>query len=205
MPDLLGPVNVSSHYANSMGIIVDMDPSAILLVAWFDKLGLDIRSFRVPLERSVKEVVSPSLEKNFYAQGRPDQWQELSEDTVYRKERDGYGGTAPFPLVRSGALRDAAASPSIWNIDGMEGVATIELPESVWYGRVHQEGSGGGAGSVTRHKSRLTGQIIERTLGTKGTVPQRIWAVIQDEDIDAIEEVFDKWMEERLRGQIFRR
>jgi len=202
----LGPANISAMQAASFGLEIDMDPSAIIMIASFDKLGLDIRSFRVPLERSVREVMAPSLRQNFFEQGRPDQWQELAEQTVYTKELLGYSATAPFPLVRTGKLRTVAGQINLWVIDGIEGTATVELPETVWYGRVHQEGgSSGGIGSIERRRSRLTGQIKEIERGVPGYVPQRIWAIIQDRDIDAIEEVFDKWLEERLLGNVFLR
>jgi len=199
-------MNISAHAAGSMGITVEMDPSPLFLVAAFHKLGVDIRSFRVPLERSIKEVAAPSMNQNFFAQGRPDQWAELAAQTVSQKEAAGYSAAASRPLIRTQDLMQTAGDWKIWNIDGVEGTAIMELPADVWYGKVHQEGSNeGGIGYVTAFKVRRTGKRVEVMHGVQGFVPQRMWALLQDDDIDKIEEVFDKWMEERLLGNIFHR
>lgn len=194
----LGPVNVSSRAAGGMGLEVDMDPSPLLMVASFNKLGLDIRSFHEPLKRSIQQVVAPSMVQNFYAQGRPDQWPELAQATVDIKSREGFTSTAPFPLVRTGALRKAAGQLNLWKIDGVDGTAIIELPASLDYGRIHQEGANeDGVGGTWIRKSRTTGKTVTTTFGVKGFVPQRMWAIIQDEDVDKIDTVFSKWLSER--------
>lgn len=204
MPTLFPP-NISAHKAAGMGITVEMDPSPLLLVAQFDKLGLDIRSFKVPLERSVKQVVGPSLQQNFHAQGRPTVWTELAAQTVMQKEAAGYSAVASRPLVRTQDLYQTAGDHRIWNIDGVEGFATLELPADVWYGKVHQEGSEeGGIGTLTRLKVRRTGKVVEVLHGVQGFVPQRIWAIIQDQDIDAIEDIFQVWVFERFMTAGFR-
>lgn len=201
-------LNMGAGTARSMGISVSMNPSPVLLVAQFNKLGADIRSFKEPLTRAVKQVVSPSLQQNFLSQGRPDVWPELAEATYYRKQRDGYSSVANFPLIRTKRLFNRAGSFSIWKIDGRDGTASIDLPNDVWYGKVHQEGAGltfdMGGGGVHRHKNRRTGMIVETTFGEVGSVPQRMWALLQEKDIDDIEKVFQKWLKERLRAAGFR-
>jgi phage gpG-like protein len=182
--------NMSSVQAGGMGIEIEMDPSPVLLVAAWDKLGLDIRSFRVPLERSVRQVIGPSLKTNFDVGGRP-QWEFLSPDYAAKRERkkstrgmigsSGAVTSGSFEgsimgvanvLVLSGRLARTAGQLRIWDIDGLEGLATLSLPADVWYGAIHQEG---------HHP-----------------VPQREWAVFQPEDLDDIEKVFADWMEERV-------
>lgn len=200
----LGPTNISAHAGSGMGIFIDMDPSPLLLVAQFDKLGLDIRSFKEPLKRSVQKVVAPSLRKNFDQQGRPDRWPELADQTVAQKAAQGFTATSPFPLVRTGKLRQRAQELQTWDIDGLEGTAVLRVPEDVWYGKVHQEGSNeSGIGSVEVTTNRRTGRKRTVTRGVQGYVPQRIWAIIQDEDEEAIEDVFEKWLQERLLANGF--
>jgi phage gpG-like protein len=199
----LGPPNISAYGARSMGITVTLDPSPLLLVSQFDRLGLDIRSFKEPLRQSIQEIVAPSLRKNFYAQGRPDRWPQLAEQTVQQKSATGHSGNAPFPLVRTGKLRRVAGQLNLWRIDGIDGIATVDLPSDVWYGAVHQEGSNEGTNAVYKVRSRSGGtRTVER--GDPGRVPQRIWAIIQDEDVDGIERVFEKWIQGRLVAHGFR-
>lgn len=196
----LGPINISGRAAGGMGITVDMDPSPLILVAQFNKLGLDIRSFREPLKRSIQQVVAPSLQKNFDVEGRPDNWVPLAVGTITQKARIGMNSTsARIPLFRYAKLYKQAGQLNLWKIDGLEGTAIAQLPENLFYGRIHQEGANeDGIGSVSRHKSRATGKYVEIAHGVQGFVPQRMWAVIQDEDVDGIEEVFDAWVQERL-------
>jgi hypothetical protein len=182
--------NMTRVQAGGMGIEVEMDPTPVMLVASWNKLGVDIRSFRVPLERAIRQVISPSLQQNFEEGGRP-QWEFLSPDYAAKREKQrstrgaiGSGGKVTAGtfegsikgvanvLVLSGKLKRVAGQLNIWDVDGQEGLAQLKVPEDVWYGTVHQEG---------HHP-----------------VPQREWAVFQDEDLDKIEDVFAEWMEERV-------
>lgn len=180
--------NMTRIRAGGMGIKIDMDPSPVLLVASFNKLGQDIRSFKVPLERSIREVVAPSLDENFAVGGRPP-WQPLATQTLYRKRSGG-----ARPLIRTRALRMKAKQLNIWNIDGQEGLATLNLPGSVWYGAVHQ----GGAGSIIGF--RESGEAW----GSPGYVPERVWALFQEQDVRDIEKVFKKWVDERVELNLAR-
>lgn len=192
---LLGPIGPSRHAARGMGIEIDMDPSPLLLVAQFNAMGASIKSFREPLHDSIKEVVGPSLRQNFAVMGRPDRWQEVSESTWYRKVQTGFASVASRPLIRSGALQKKAGQINSWNIDGIEGVATFQLSEDVWYGKVHQEGSGGIVGYGLRAGSSKPGS---NPIGSHGYVPQRLWALIQDQDVPRIENVFERWLQQKL-------
>ena len=49
--------NLNSAKAGSYGISISIDPAPVILVASFNKLGQDIRSFKEPLKRSVQQVV----------------------------------------------------------------------------------------------------------------------------------------------------
>jgi phage gpG-like protein len=196
-------IDISGHKARGMGFDVTIDPTPMLLVAQFNKLGLDIRSFREPLKRSIQQVVAPSLRKNFAARGRPEAWQELADSTYQIKSSKGFGSAADFPLVRTGRLQTIAGQLNLWKIDGLEGAATLNLPDEVFYGGIHQAGSGSDSGGVYTRKNRRTGQTSTVSFGSPGYVPQRIWALLQDEDIDGIEDVFESWLQERVRSAGF--
>jgi hypothetical protein len=80
-------------------------------------------------------------------------------------------------LTRTGTLTRVAGQLNIWDIDG--GYASGEASASVsdlheaGYGWVHQDGT--------------------------DKVPQRQWAVFQDEDIDKAERIFDRYIHKRLK------
>lgn len=111
----------------------DFQPSPAIIAASIDKLGMDIRSFREPLKRAIKEVMIPSFRKNFTQGGRPS-WQPLSDVTVELR------GSATPILIRSGRLMRTMEQESIWTVT--EEHAVIEnLPQQVWYGMLHQSGN----------------------------------------------------------------
>lgn len=193
---ILGPTNMTGLQAGGMGIEIDMEPSPVLLVAQFNKLGLDIRSFREPLKRAIQKVVSPSIGMNFEKQGRP-KWTVLAQRTIARKSAEGFKSNASTILRKTGALTRAAKALNSWDIDGREGLAVMQVPDKVWYGKVHQQGSGEIVGYAAASGSTQAG---EQAWGSVGYVPQRVWAVIQPEDVDDIERVFEEWLDERVRA-----
>lgn len=74
-------------------------------------------------------------------------------------------------LIESGELQRQAGSLDIWTI-GDDQAAIEGLPESVGYGAFHQAGT--------------------------WKMPARPWAELQEEDLDAIDEVFALWFETKL-------
>jgi phage gpG-like protein len=162
------------------GVEVTMIPSPYILASQFDKLGANIRSFKVPLERSIKQVLAPSFQKNFDVGGRPTAWEALSSITVDKKRS--LGSRWPEkPLMRKGRLKRTAGQLNIWTIRGPEGIAYINrLPSHSWYGILHQSGLGSGD-----------------AFDAFG-FPDRPWAVVQEEDARAIDKVFFDWIEERV-------
>jgi phage gpG-like protein len=176
------------------GLRVDPDlqfafrPSVGIMAARVDRLGIDIRSFREPLKRSIQQVMAPSFRTNFDVGGRPDSWDPLAEYTV--EER---GSSQPI-LVRSGRLKKVVQQFNIWSID-REKAALTDLPQSVWYGKVHQAGIG------RARRGRSLRDIEKRAKAGKVravNIPQRRFVLIQDpEDYDAIERVFAEWLGER--------
>lgn len=159
------------------GLRIDIDlqmrfrPSIGLMAKNVDKFGMDIRSFREPLKRSIQQVLAPSFRKNFEAGGRPDRWAPLADYTIEKR-----GSSEPI-LVRSGRLKRTIQQLNIWSLD-REKAAITDLPANIWYGKLHQAGYRG-TGAATF------------------SFPARPFVLIQDEDYDDIEEVFAQWLQER--------
>jgi phage gpG-like protein len=176
-PTTLSGITMGNAPGGAMPIKVDFDPLPIILAGKFDKLGLDIRSFREPLKRSIQQVMIPSIAKNFDSGGRP-RWPALTTDTEILREANGFSkGPA---LIRSGLLKRAATQLNLWTITPESAyVADMSVPQAgkSWYGVAQQMGYTGGYGAVT---------------------PPRPFLMIQEEDIPEIEEVFLIWIEERM-------
>jgi phage gpG-like protein len=202
----------------------DFKPSIGIAAAQIDKLGLDIRSFREPLKRVVQRVMAPSFRENFDQEGRPDPWPEPSPATLDIREKAGIGGD--MSLDRTGLLKKTIQQLNIWTITQKN--ATIQsLPSKVWYGKIHQEGyegSGGGrsmkqyikaAGGDAKlafqqqtddlNTAQRTGQKAHGGTRNVSEIPQRMFVLVQEEDMDAIEEVFVEWLTERVVRAGFKR
>jgi phage gpG-like protein len=163
------------------GLKFEFRPGIGIMARDVDKLALDIRSFRVPLERSIKQVLIPSFRKNFEVGGRPG-WVPLAEATIERRQDEGYN--AGPTLVRSGLLKRTMGQFNIWTVD-REKAALMDLPAKVWYGKI-QQGGYGMKGSA-RSGSKAAG------------IPARPFAMVQSpKDFDDIEKVFETWLAERI-------
>lgn len=183
-------------------------PAPGIVAKDIDRLGLDIRSYKVPLVKAIKLVMMPSIRKNFEAGGRPEPgWEPLAEYTIQVR-----GDAWPI-LVRSGALKKVASSFAIWTI-GETSASIRQLPSKVWYGNIHQEGYGSigqkarkllGAGASAKSVAEVAARLFEqagktREKGKKETkfvIPQREFALFQREDVEKIQEIFIEWMEDR--------
>jgi phage gpG-like protein len=199
----------------------EFHPSIGILARDIHKLGMDIRSFRQPLVRAIKRVMIPSFRENFDQEGRP-AWEPMSEATEMIRERDGTSG----PLLnRSGKLKRVAQQQNIWTVT-KESASVRDLPSSVWYGKIQQAGTGSSMGSQIKAEltraakggkrisqseasrrvmSRLdqklrTGKAGAGGSGRQANIPPRPFVMFQDEDIDAVYEVFQEWLDERARG-----
>ena len=202
------------------GVEFTFSPSLAILAGKVDKLGMDIRSFREPLTRAIKQVVIPSIKQNFAAEGRP-AWVPLNEDTLSVKNWKGY---PPDILRRTGKLAKVAAQQNIWTINE-KAAAVKSLPESVFYGMVMQAGgtvaNSEGASKYSQGTNRRTagrGGRFERmrqeqlnamrtgkTIMKKGkdkrgsgNIPARPFIMLQAEDEEEIGKVFAKWLDERV-------
>jgi phage gpG-like protein len=197
------------------GIIsFEFKPSVGILARDIDLLGMRLSTFREPLQRSIVEVMIPSIRKNFEAEGRPG-WTPMAESTRLIRARLGDRGSSRL-LHRTGALEAAATSESLWSVTDVF-AAVKALPASVGYGNVHQEGYGGMGRQVKAHMKRgvspgaaakaamkaldkkiLSGGMAGGGGGSTVNIPARPFVLFQDEDEDAIMEIFDLWLAEQL-------
>jgi phage gpG-like protein len=153
--------------ARRPGLILEWTPEPERVARDLDQLADNIQSFREPLQRSVDQVIAPSMSENFQVGGRPP-WDSLAGGTVTQK------GSSQI-LVDTGALAGEAGDTSSWQISDES--AEFVLGGEAWYGIFHQYGY--------------------------GSTPARSWAVIQSEDEDDIERIFDEWIGEQAIVQGF--
>jgi phage virion morphogenesis protein len=158
-------------------LTLSFDPPLAVIKRDLDKLGVDIRSFREPLKRSIQKVIIPSIQKNFDAGGRP-AWAPYADSTIEFHEMLNEDLSSSM-LVKSGALKATMSFLSNWTISTTSATLT-DLPQRVWYGKVHQAGGKGGKAGHT------------------GVIPARPFVMFQDEDGTAITEVFAQWLDERI-------
>lgn len=180
--------------AQNVSLDLQFEPSVGILARKVDKLGLDIRSFREPLKRIVKEVMIPSIKTNFITGGRP-AWQPLAANTIRQKAKKGQSSD---PLLATGRLMRKMGQINIWHID-TEKAMILDLPQDVWYGKVHQAGIG----------AQRTVTIVDKRTGKKTTfteeddsdtsgIPARPFVMVQPSDVDRMEEVLADWLDERI-------
>jgi phage gpG-like protein len=182
---------------------IDWDPEPFIIAAQYVKLGASLRDFHEPLKRAVEKVVAPSIAQNFDEEGRP-HWQPLAADTINTRMNAGFGG-GPI-LDREGALKSVASSSKIWTI-GKDEASIQDLPQEVWYGKVHQGGasfSTGGRGGPLNALRRVAGLRAQGGGGGTGVIPERPFLMIQTKDVDEIEDVFVNWVRERVALAGFR-
>jgi phage gpG-like protein len=154
---------------------LDFKPSLRVTAGHYEALGVDIRSFREPLKRSVQKVIIPSIRKNFDSGGRPS-WAPYAESTLEFHKMLGEA-VSDAMMVKTGKLKQTMGYFNIWSVD-KEKAELRDLPQRVWYGKVHQSGYGGRAG--------------------KGIIPARPFVMLQPDDEEKIVKVFDEWLEERI-------
>lgn len=162
---------------------VDIQPNPYIIIGQLEGLAASVRSFKVPLERSIKQVVIPSITKNFAVEGRPP-WEPLAPETAFIRESEGFAGEHPI-LIRTGSLYKAATAFARWDISRDQAFVS-NWPGYAWYGPIHQAGSG-----------------ASDVFGTVG-LPARVFMAIQDEDSIKIEAIFAEWVIERAVAAGFR-
>jgi phage gpG-like protein len=135
---------------------------------------------REPLLRIAKEVLSPSISTNFDAAGRPEPWPEADPVSRYRVARFGKGGSMGIsPLLVTGQLQRAAGAFARWRV--RENTLTYgNFPPSRWYAVVHDDAD----------------------TAARAGIPVRPFALIQQEDIVPIQDIFLDWIEEKVGESI---
>jgi phage gpG-like protein len=223
--DIAGAVSML-RFDTIKSIKWDIRPSVGIVAKDVNRLGMDIRSFKDPLRDIVRQVMIPSIRKNFTSEGRP-QWQQLAVSTIVARK-----GAAHPILKRTGTLAARATQLNIWSIG--ETTATIRsLPQDAFYGVYHQAGAsretGGGVNTNTdammkmgvKESNALLKRFLPKAakeLGPKATprqvkaraigmsmdagtwnLPARPFIMYQDEDITKMEFIFGLWMERRAK------
>ena len=112
---------------------VSFNPSIALLEVQFENLAKNIKSFKVPLDRMIREVMIPHIQNQFQTDGQGS-WKPLAEFTVNKKGFDDI-------LLETGKLEKEARFIKNWTVNGPAGTATLDnLNQSVGYGYYHQTG-----------------------------------------------------------------
>jgi phage gpG-like protein len=153
------------------GLLVTMFPSASALVGQLNWHAGQVRSLREPLERAVREVVIPRVGSNFAGTtAAGNGWQPIQEASKFSSYRKGKEGNPTLDV--SGKLKRHAQTIGIWTFT-QQSAFVAGLPTAP-YGIFHQDGA-------------------------VHLVP-REFLIINDQDINAIEEIFKDWV-----GNIFGR
>lgn len=183
-------------------------PSVGIIARDIEKLGLDIRSFREPLKRAVQRVIIPSIQENFNQEGRPG-WEPYSPSTLEIRER--LGQPVGKLLNKTGALQRVMRQFNIWTVNNNAAIL-LDLPSSVSYGKIHQGGYSKGSMAAAVKKSGNAAQAFKdmnnriKAAMKSGTtikdfnfsIPARPFVMLQEQDIPAIQKVFEDWLKERV-------
>jgi phage gpG-like protein len=186
----------------------DFTPTLGIKAAEFDALDVDIRSFREPLKRSIQSVIAPSIGRNFLASGRPTSWAPLSDMTIPVKTKANPKFPVTDPLLRSGLLMKTMQQLNIWTITSTQ-AEIRSLPDKIWYGNVHQSGTAmqttaeqASGGTAEGFKSMMDA-VLAGGSGERGmNIPARPFAMIQTADLDAIQDVWAIWLNERVIAKL---
>lgn len=178
---------------------ITFSPSLGITASRIDKLGMNIKSFREPLKRSIQQVIAPSIRTNFDQGGRPNAWPELSDATQEIQDRIMGGGDHP-PLIKSGLMRRTMTQLNVWSISQNSAILK-DVPDKIWYAKVHQAGYEGkgkaGRKSLTEivNAAKSGKSKGERAISP---IPARPFVMLQSRDVEDIQQVFIKWMGERI-------
>lgn len=153
----------------------------------FDKdmqdLAMDLAGsnrMRQPLLKIGKEVLAPSIKRNFAVGGRPNKWAQVGTSSYRDKKGDKSGGSPP--LWVTGKLKRAASSFARFKVKENE-LTYGYFPSSTWFAIVHDNAK----------------------IAKKADIPQRPFALIQHpkDSNDAMEILWD-WYEDQINANIKR-
>lgn len=149
----------------------DFKPSIDTVIAHLKKLDNSFDDFREPLKKCISEVVIPSIKANFAAQGRPP-WKPWAQSTIdFHKMLNESMSTSL--LVHTGELRSTMSTEGVWTITKDEAYIA-DLPQNIWYGKVHQGGYPGG--------------------NSNGPIPARPFVLLTDDEYKKIDAIFYEWL-----------
>jgi phage gpG-like protein len=199
----------------------EFSPSIGIVAKRFAALADEFDDLREPLRKSISDVMTVSILENFMSGGRPT-WEPLAPSTIAKRQKESAGS---MTLVRSGALAEVASSEGVWSV-GKTSATIKDLPSRVWYGKVHQGGlagnqfSGGnwfkkyeaaarkiaGPDEDDEEVTKLAYKIFDKRVISHGPapkgqsdIPARPFAMFQEEDIDAIQNIFAEWVEDKVK------
>ncbi len=131
---------------------------------------------RQPLLDSAKEVLIPSIDKNFKVGGRPKRWKASSPISTYRMQKAGEGEPT---LWVTGKMKRAATRMARFKV--LKNTMTYGyFPPTVWYAMVHDRAD----------------------IAKSANIPHRPFALIQPEDVDGITRIFMRWYESMVNKHI---
>jgi phage gpG-like protein len=203
--EALSGLRINKNITSAMLPHITFEPTLGITARRIDKLGMDIRSFREPLKRSIQQVVAPSIRKNFDVGGRPEAWLPDSDATVEIQKKIKNVGPHP-PMVLTGKLRRTISSLQVWRVTE-ESALLVNIPQDIRYGAIHQKGYEG-TGRVAKGKRTDYGRkaLAKARRGQAGgkqdaetpPIPPRPFVMLQPQDEEAIQAVFATWLGERI-------
>ncbi len=131
---------------------------------------------RQPLLDIAKEVLAPSIDKNFKVGGRPTRWKASSPISTYRLEKDGEGEPT---LWVTGKMKRAAKALARFKVKNNT-MTYGYFPAKLWYAMVHDSAS----------------------VSARANIPHRPFALIQADDIPKMERILMDWVERRVSRNI---
>lgn len=213
-------LRVGTRTREAISIEFLFEPSLKIVTEYVDVLNLKLNDFSVPIKKAIQDVIIPSIKMGFRTQGRSE-WKQLSAFTLEMRGRGLVrfhqpGGQGFRILDQTGNLKRGATSIRIWDITKTEG-AIHNLPQKIWYGKMHQIGfsegklntleapstknviSGSGYGKYGKTAAQI---IAEQAAGKSGrsapNVPARPFLVIYEEDDRKVKLTFGKWLDEQI-------
>ena len=164
-----------------MAVVLFMDTRALRHFARdADGLALSLAGknrMRQPLLKIGREVMSPSIERNFAVGGRPNKW-EQSGTSRYRESKGDRSGSSS-PLWVTGKLKRSAGAFARWRVRSNE-LTYGYFPITSWHAVVHDKGS------------------------SKAQVPQRAFALFQPQDMNDARDILWEWFEDKINLHIKR-
>ncbi len=151
---------------------ISVTPEPTILATKIATFQYSIRSFREPLDRSVRQVMIPGIQDSFDQEGPG--WEPLADSTRRIKQKLGLNRGI---LRRTGALERSATRLARWNITSYMAYFGA-LPPNVRYGYPLDSGF-----------------INART---HTFVPAREFIKFDSDQRELVADIFDSWVDERI-------